>query len=141
MINLNEIRPGNWVHHKAEWSCRQTRIEEDWKEFDFQWTRDDWWRLGEGTIVEEVLEFIPLTPDWLRKFGFEQNSDVASREYLNDKWLAVDHYEKGCLVKRAGVYGVVLKYVHQLQNLYYCHEQKELEVMSLDLSKALINGN
>lgn len=152
-INLNEIRPGNWVHHKAEWSWRQpstVSFKEDYMEFDFQWSCEDWAALCESTLSEEALEFIPLTPEWVRKFGFICNTGVATREFRKGEWLAVNHYENGCMVQHiTWTGGVMLKYVHQLQNLYYCHEQKELEVIkkapvlqeALDRIKAEKNGN
>jgi hypothetical protein len=77
-----------------------------------------------------TLEPIPLTEEWLERFGFNNNYPVSSREYLidsNDEVVLINHYEKGFLITLtwwdAGMY---VKYVHQLQNLYFALTGQEL---------------
>ena len=69
-------------------------------------------------------EPIPLTPEWLLKFGFDKLPDVFEykRFYLykednSDIWR-LNHSGTNAHI-------TTLKYVHQLQNLYYflCDEE------------------
>lgn len=70
---------------------------------------------------------IPLTEEWLLKFGFEKgfNEEPSIREkgWFNDyifigNDLYFNHYEGS----------VKIKYVHQLQNLYYCLTGEQLTI-------------
>lgn len=70
-----------------------------------------------------------LSHDWLLRAGFKQNILIASREYLFNDLLMVDHYENGFLFKMAWwKTGTFLTDVHQLQNLYYALTGNELEI-------------
>jgi len=72
---------------------------------------------GIARFLIEDLEPIPLTEEWLLKFGFEIKQSRFGNEYLgkinlyttSDKNIVFcyDGYLKG------------IKYVHQLQNLYF----------------------
>jgi hypothetical protein len=81
----------------------------------------------------EGLKPIPLTKEWLLKFGFEdvkQYNDFSFQKLMNDGLFF-------CLDDSLEVYIgqmqyfshslVVIKYVHQLQNLYFALTQEELE--------------
>jgi hypothetical protein len=82
------------------------------------------------TILESP---IPLTEEWLLKFGFIQKKTKGRGFYLNDILLRLenDKYETiliaddpfcGHLVEQE------IKYVHQLQNLYFALTGNELEI-------------
>lgn len=91
-----------------------------------------------------TVEFypIPLTEEWLVKFGFEVVSD---RQDMNRKWyktfelktpvLSISYYYDinfWCFDYEIG-YGnneVELKHVHQLQNLYHSLVGKELAIVT-----------
>lgn len=68
---------------------------------------------------------IPLTEEWLLKFGFEK---VAPQTYLFDTWYVdvvngdISFYLDG----DACVSYVYLEHVHQLQNLFYSLTGQEL---------------
>ncbi len=85
------------------------------------------------------LQPIPLTEEWLLKFGFEKEKrDRFYSYYLNetdenqfsrqriDYWFGDDDF---CLC-RAGVCfkRVKLQYIHQLQNLYFALTGEELTI-------------
>ena len=80
----------------------------------------------------EDLEPIPLTEEWLLKFGFEKLTDKSrgfnSNSYtytkgisfivhLNDKLLSVNFWQ-----------GNEKKYVHELQNLFFALTGEELTI-------------
>jgi hypothetical protein len=80
-------------------------------------------------LTEEIsyCQPIPLTEEWLLKFGFEKNSywfkdDNMLRFGLIDNKLhcSIGNDENGFLYNR-------INYVHQLQNLYFALTGQELE--------------
>ena len=86
----------------------------------------------------EDLEPIPLTEEWLLKFGFEKD-EYAKDFRLGKYWVEnryFDSYEKSMFL--FGCYQFnkiyitsnvdVLKYVHELQNLYFALTGQELTI-------------
>jgi hypothetical protein len=76
------------------------------------------------------INSIPLTEEWLLKFGFE----IVNNEYFESK---TKQYRLGnrLIVLRDGVFcdygtGRKLEYVHILQNLWFILEEKELQLIS-----------
>ena len=75
----------------------------------------------------EDLEPIPLTEEWLLKFGFEKQHNEEDFDYWfkndfsND--IIWEHSEGFCHNLN---YGGDIKYVHQLQNLYFALTNEEL---------------
>jgi hypothetical protein len=122
----NELRIGNWVRHCAAWSYRQDA--DDFEEFNFQWKLEDFYALCECTLDIDNVEYIPLTEEWLLKFGFEtsdwdNNSTYRKMIGNNDYTIVFDEYSNtmvgDILIKE-------IKYVHQLQNLYFALTGEEL---------------
>ena len=74
---------------------------------------------------------IPLTEEWLLKFGFTQ----CENEYWYEKgFFGISH--EGCVnLQGRGnnefVAEAVIKYVHQLQNIYYALTGSELQIGNL----------
>ncbi len=83
---------------------------------------------GCNEIPIKDLEPIPLTEEWLIKAGFEKddypNTFVLSIEYIYVELTVF----KGVISFRTSDDNVVLKYVHQLQNLYFVLTDQELEL-------------
>ena len=79
-----------------------------------------WWRLE--LIENNKIEYkpIPLTEEWLFKFGFEKAYETCYQYkdfILNDKFIMMDIDIT-----------IQLKYVHQLQNLYHALTGEELTI-------------
>lgn len=126
-MKLNELRIGNFVHHKAVWSYRQK--EEPFIEFQFAWNESDWFAMGDCTLMEENIEFITITKQWLLSFGFVEVRDDIFRLLKNDDTIICtvskihcDKYEYELLK----VHNVYFQYVHQLQNLHFALTGEEL---------------
>tara|TARA_R110000772_G_scaffold145504_1_gene255489 strand:+ start:31209 stop:31523 length:315 start_codon:yes stop_codon:yes gene_type:complete len=103
MIQANELRIGNLFNPIID-----VKVEA-------------WMLLPESKIV---FEPIPLTEDWLVRFGFDKN------EYKKEVWfsgnkLAID-FRNGQYFIRG--YEINVKYIHQLQNLYFALTGTELEL-------------
>lgn len=119
-MTANELRIGNWVI--------ETKI-----------GNPVYIRGGGIQMFEEnriTLEPIPLTEEWLLKFGFKKASP-SENNYDNNSAYEIESWGKVAL--RSGVLvsdewyfldGMTseIKYVHQLQNLYFALTGQELEV-------------
>ncbi len=83
---------------------------------------------------EDSFEPIPLTEEWLRRFGFYEKYKSTSNRWL--KWAT--NINAGlelhdCEDEEGNTHGVFLhdfvleiKYIHELQNLYYALTKEEL---------------
>ena len=125
MIKANEVRVGNLVY------CDNVIIPAGLTVFEL---------LFSG---KKVLEPIPLTEEWMLKFGFERVSEkwfcFKDRFYLLAHSHTIYHpveskYELKFLdlyLKSDGVQHAMIgsiKYVHQLQNLYFALTGEELTI-------------
>lgn len=122
MISSTEIREGNWVHHSPIWSYRNP----DLKDIDFKWTDTDWYALGECTLNLEDLSPISLSETWLLRFKFNTDQitwwkgDFIIGNYRDGFWLL----PTGRIDER----GTEIKYIHQLQNLYFLLTGEEIDL-------------
>lgn len=121
----HEIRIGNWVHHNNEWSARN----EDKKGvFDYQFEQRDWYWDAECLLnIEENLSPIPLTEEWLKRFGFENQTKRCKESIIRWKKNCVtlfpsDGYPYGASIDIDSP----IQYVHQLQNLIFALTGEEL---------------
>ena len=98
------------------------------------------WYLSFGVDLKQVesitkdkilIDFhpIPLTEEWLLKFGFEYHHKIISRRFYNIGNLFAEVGGDG----RTAIYGTLagelmcfVNYVHQLQNLYFALTGEEL---------------
>jgi hypothetical protein len=76
----------------------------------------------------EDFEPIPLTEEWLIKFGLKQSNLDIKRFYLLGTDLYFFNNKKIIFNAESSSLYVELKYVHQLQNLYFSITQTELEI-------------
>ena len=128
-MEVNELRIGNWVYHNpSAWSYRNDDgVISNYSGFNkdcFKWEESDWYALGESTLDISIIHPIPLTEEWLVRFGFELN---ANKYRTNDSKLIC---HKMIDVKISGSkYNLKhIKYVHQLQNLYFALTGEELKL-------------
>jgi len=77
----------------------------------------------ERVINALCLKPIPLTEEWLVKFGFKK---IGVNYELNEFVIFTDR--KGRLKYRSHPYDVPLYHVHQLQNLYFALRPEELTI-------------
>lgn len=110
-MDYREVRIGNWVNEQG----LELRV---------------------GMINSEVLESaepIPLTEEWLVRFGFKPSEAKTAKKYIyysdsynfrNAKVVCKNGYDA-----RVVIAGMVIKtkHVHQLQNLYFALTGEELE--------------
>jgi hypothetical protein len=79
-----------------------------------------------GEIPISSLKPIPLTEEWLLKFGFVKKNAAPSitRYFLNNFCVEFDPQDKYRFYCN-GFY-IEMHHVHQLQNIFYCLVGKEL---------------
>ncbi|MDV3470858.1 hypothetical protein CMV02_02890 [Elizabethkingia anophelis] len=115
-----ELRLGNYLHDRNGNLCKVIELRQDGIY---------------APAINEAITGLPnkpieLTEDWLLKFGF-------SKIRYTDKKL--NYYSKGfvkCYIENSNIFFDVIqgciqvKYVHQLQNLYFALTGEELTIKS-----------
>lgn len=134
MINPKELRIGNIIEQGVI-----TSVHETYAVIDLGWTCYD----------SKCVTFkpIPLTPEWLERFAFQVNKAYYTRDkvslYCNFIRDGSGSYDGFCcaLDNKKGVddldlcrHYVLIKHVHQLQNLYYTLTGTELTVQNLNIA-------
>lgn len=124
MIQANELRIGNWVSYKRK-KAVINEIDKHVLEVDFNGKR----------IASLAKNFhpIPLTPELLEKAGFRIVNHIGGysfytldRKGKNRENPPIDIYENRTLHNNYPVKHC--KYLHQLQNLFWCLTGKELTI-------------
>jgi hypothetical protein len=77
-----------------------------------------------GGVYDQDIEPIFLTKEWLLRFGFEEHS---LGYYNKDLEFFISYANTGLHEYRFRDFPCTIKYVHQLQNLYFSLMHKELE--------------
>lgn len=125
-MNTNELRIGNLVNISEEDKVI-TGIMKGGVYF------------GEHGFCANIIDFIqpiPLTEEWLLKFGFEHHKADKSDVYKLNKFIYAVYVNEGKF-KGKRFFNVLnisfkdferLKYVHQLQNLYFALTGEELKL-------------
>ena len=121
-MKVTEIRIGNYVDKIP------------YRGQDSNETRKDWiigsHDIGFWHTEEFIYKPIPLTTEWLEKFGFERHSEIGHSHYFKDADYSIDIEHPGDdIYMYLKTRKVKLKYVHQLQNLYFCLTNEELKIM------------
>lgn len=118
-MKANELRIGNWVR-KENYSPEFHKIE-----------------IEDFAILERSHNFyqpIPLTEEWLLKMGFELSGHQLGEEYSRGNFSMYYYngdypdYEGEILASCFNGNNVEIKYIHQLQNIYFALTGEELTI-------------
>jgi hypothetical protein len=126
-MQANELRIGNLVIKSLK-SGNGRKIEAEIGHADI------------ARIFEKTGSFnyepIPLTEEWLVRFGFIYDPTIAKQnqsywdKYGNQRIFSLAKYEEGLffedIVIGGDIYKTEIKHVHQLQNLYFALTGTEL---------------
>lgn len=115
-MKAEELRIGNWVH------AFKTSYKVD--RYDF------------GTEVISTFKPIPLTEEWLLKFGFVTKSIDSKVAWIYNGFRVKDwstgffygHIEVFLEDEYKDIDDVEIYHVHQLQNLYFALTSEELQL-------------
>jgi len=83
------------------------------------------WERNEQELHPTRWEPIPLTEEWLLKFGFVKELDSFYRKNKSSM-IEVCFYDNGSIVASQSVCLSYIKYVHNIQNLYFALTGEEL---------------
>lgn len=112
-MKVSEMRIGNLVGIKSRPVAKVYAIEEDYIDLDYQ---DFGWK-PEQRKIEDIAP-IPLTEEWLIRFGFISGRLKFGQWYL--KFSGAQFWLNDI--------GIEIFYVHQLQNLYHALTGDELTI-------------
>ena len=116
-MTANELRLGNYV-------LRNGFLKENQETFNkIVVSHND---ITACVVASESFQPIPLTEEWFLKLGFHKYKGDNSDCFLND-------FETSCnreLFFWKGTYIQNIKYVHQLQNIYFALTGEELTFKS-----------
>lgn len=114
-IEASDIRLNNWIEFKGE------NIQAMGIDFDDYRSDPAEYIINNRAII--AYNAIPLTHDWLMKFGFETGNTIDSyyKGDLGQIFLRLPHMDsKHYLVKASHDVNITsIQYVHQLQNFYH----------------------
>ena len=121
-MKANELRIGNWVKYEG----RHFQMYVIAKDLPFLDTME----FGDGVVEWKDIEPIPLTEEWLIKFGFEKGGNwfdeggMIELKEKEDAYVMLEDSYYHCSQD--------LFYVHQLQNLYFALTGQELQADETD---------
>ena len=119
-LKVSELRMGNYVNYDVMESVYKVRgIGKD-----CLWLNGTEFG-GPGGI--DLFSPIPLNEEWLVKLGFVRDGSYWSHPYLNLAIHKTIHEEEVIMIPNRR-FALDLKYVHQLQNLYFALTGEELEI-------------
>ena len=139
-MKANELRIGNLVQTNYEGFINVVNINSEG--FDYIDFRKSGFK-AIGRIELEYVEPIPLTEEWLLKFGFKKwgRDDMPRTVSFELVWIKIFPANSFCDFKGYGFMyykkeesnsvesaRVVIQYVHQLQNLYFALTGEESQL-------------
>lgn len=117
-MNANELRLKNLLDYRG------TIVEVGNLGYFFETVKPDT-TLSYGSDDIRDYEPIPLTEEWLLKFGFIKVMEKGNYITYSNKTKRIGMYKNYCIMRG---HGVTFNYVHQLQNLYFALTRTELEI-------------
>jgi hypothetical protein len=130
MIKATELRIGNYITYQG----KQITVEGVSVSGYIYHSKGQF----DGSIGSAYVPFepIPLTEDWLVRFGFEKEVKQSDSVYISDNVyrLNIFEYATSCGTMNLEIdyydqhasFTTNIKYVHQLQNLYFYLTGEEL---------------
>jgi hypothetical protein len=131
-LRIGNIVYANGVNYKV-WSICGGYIELDSEPLDHH-----------TSLVLDKIEPIPLTEEWLLKFGFVigslKNCYFKAWGKNGVESIVYEYHYKGGFEYELGTHTFkVIEYVHQLQNLYFALTGNELIIKDIDQRDAYYN--
>lgn len=132
MIATSDLRLGNWVYDgdRTQFRMYVQAIGEDYVYLNFDGNEGDVWE-----CKPEELQGIAITEELLKEMGFsfngygiwyktQQHRHVSIN--ISREFVAIEAYKDNLCDSRCTCHGV--KYLHQLQNLFYEISRNEFKV-------------
>lgn len=120
-MNANELRIGSYVMHRDNMVV-VTEIKQEHIKYKKVFNDGDWDYLSN-------IHPIPLTEEMLLKCGFEHNYNAYYGPKNNKEFnLKIAEHDGVYQIAITAYFILEVKFIHQLQNLYFVLTGKELEV-------------
>ncbi len=136
MIDVKQLRIGNLIHPRGD--CDEVVDVTDIDEYGSIGTTAFFYNnIGTCDTRDSEACGIPITPEWLEKFGFtglEYGVWDGPKIELEDsvEWFTIEEYRGGFILKGSEwVMGKPFHSVHQLQNLYFALTGEELQIKNI----------
>ena len=144
-MKANELRIGNIVNISEDWYRRNPHLSKTPKQIIVDSINYDGLigtsiYFANGYEIEDDLDPIPITEEWLLRLGFEKNNqsyqvvytinveDEYEQDYTSKLYLGLDgQYFIGIPYELFRGKSKI-QYVHQLQNLYFALTGEELTI-------------
>ena len=136
MIKANELRIGNWIrvyNFSDVVPYRNARVAGILEDGTFYISDggNAYWRLKEDEYTR--IEVIALTPELLEKCGGEKNifwlgGGFYIRFIVHSYWLCLENESDLINANSEKQFDLSVNYLHELQNLYFALNQKELKI-------------
>jgi len=129
-MKATELRIGNLIQLNKKWFEKNPGLSKTEKiisvdSIGFDYLLPENYKINGYNIGN--LEPITLTEEWLLRFGFERNDNYKIKEFVRGDMI-IYTYNK---VNKEVYYGICvevkIKYIHQLQNLYFALTGRELK--------------
>jgi len=124
-MKANELRIGNWIiEDETIYSYGISKTKRQISLNDFRVSDDNW------SDLWDMFKPIPLTEEILLKCGFEKDKKNNSFNIYKHKYydLFFRIFDGGAISFCLNNEYVLIKYLHQLQNLYFALTNEELIV-------------
>lgn len=120
MITANELRIGNWLEFDNH--IQPSKFIQVGRRFFSSASIDG---TEENFRVSEYYHPIPLTEELLLKCGFYHNEKIEYRLHCPEFQITIDIDDFGIQISESWEFGSI-RYLHELQNLYYALTKTEL---------------
>ena len=125
-MRANELRIGNFVDERVVGYCVVNDISNSYLIVTGIYRKDLMY-----SVLPENAHPIPLTEEWLLKFGFKAVPFAIPDKFDNRK-IQIKRDERGFWVIACYNF-ILIKHVHQLQNLYFALTGEELTIKKTEL--------
>lgn len=130
-MEAKELRIGNWVNLYDDFNSEVTGLTNTKK----VWCVNNPTNEGCAWYADKINP-IPLTEEWLLKFGFEEEEEqdelldtlMFSKDNITRVEFSNKHRQLYWHDNYSSIYHIELIYVHQLQNLYFFLTGEELTI-------------
>ena len=132
-MKASELRLGNYLKYKKGHLCKVVSIPTN-NIIDVKGLKDSYIN---GTYNTRDLQPIPLTAEWLLKFGFTEFYHKGLKGYISDKFELLYNLDSHQMYSYNEADGSIwnltrCKHVHQLQNLYFALTGEGLTIKQND---------
>lgn len=127
-MKATELRIGNYVQNTKGDVLKISRLNNEDADKEIRG-----WQIKNPAFgsSNEFIKPIPLTEEWLLRFGFDKQDNNWKRYSICNDWTYI-YWEKlagvELSVSKHSCMLPHIQYVHQLQNLYYALTNKELTI-------------